>query len=207
MKLYLKAGNGSQEKFPVIARFAGLHDRFELEQWTRHNAASSPQGLRDAVSYAEEALSRWGRYQRENSAVESVEAALTLIAAKDPPPEIALLFVLEASWWEPGKPAAFAYLRRTSFGNLYLEYLAKHPLSFVPGLEFSGVSRAFFAWFGDIATKLDSSFVWWEATVDSRNGYDKLFGAENLLDKSGLNDLFAVRSECLKTLASGADKE
>ncbi len=111
-------------------RFAAESDHLALQKWTDYLADDSVQDAKDAADYACEAVRRWKTYGDKNLAPSSIDACLKQIG-QNPTSDTAILIVLEHANWKANDSFLFAYLRRTGFGNLYLEFLAKQPLEFL----------------------------------------------------------------------------
>lgn len=186
---------------PAAARFATNEDLKRLQEWSAvSKPETSPLDAKDAAQYAIEALERLTRLREKKLAASSVTEAYALIEA-NPTQEVAMLLVLDAPWWTAGRPACFAYLRRTWCGNLYLEYLSKHPVAVAtPELGFGKAMEATLAWVGEVASEIKASWVWWETTDRSEKKYVELVGARNLLH-SDVRDLIVVRPATLRNLA------
>ena len=161
--------------------------------------------MQAAGDFARQAVARWRGYADESLAAAS-QADAAKRSREAPAQEFAALLVLKAEWWfDPQQPIAFAYIRRTWTGSLYLEFMAGHPLT--EG-RVTGILRATLRCLAVLADASGAGWVWWEATKDSFPKYDWLVTDGNALSdcQPRIQDVFVVRATMLEDLLNRKQK-
>lgn len=162
-------------------RFGTGSDIERIRTWKNFLAPDATSTAKEAAEYAQESITRWEKHRDIGRVATDPEDFSSLILDKADE-DIALLLVVEAVWWQANDLFGFAYLRRTWTGSLYMEYLAKHPMttySDPPDLKVSGLTEAVLV---GLASLIDSihedcrpAWVWWESTKGSAKAYEKFF--------------------------------
>ena len=178
ISVQVKRAGGFQE---ATLRFGADADIGRIRNWKDFLAADATSTAKEAADYAQESITRWEKHRAIGRVATGPDDFSSLILAK-PDEDIALLLVVEADWWQANDLFGFAYLRRTWTGSLYMEYLAKHPMttySDPPDLKVSGLIEAVLV---GLASLIDSiredhrpAWVWWESTKGSAKVYEKFF--------------------------------
>ena len=163
-----------------------MFDASEIRYWNKFITDGAVGSAIEAADYANDSIERWQKHADKGCAIHSLEDFAVLVAQK-PKEDLVFLLVIEADWWSDDL-VAFAYFRRTWAGSLYMEYLAKHPLTANKGLPdffVGGVTEGILVGLSALidALQRDSrlaedarpSWVWWEATEGSCGGYQRFF--------------------------------
>lgn len=197
-----------QHSQPHVAtwQFAGQEDVGLLQGWSGFLRSDSSDSMRDSADFARQATARWWNYfDQKLTAVSWDDAKQRSI--QSPQQEFSALLVLKAGWWfDPDQALAFAYLRRTWSGGLYLEFLAGHPMA--EDSRISGIIRATLQCLAELARVTGGEWVWWEATKDSYEKYDGIVSTVNHMTETHprVKDLFLVKAVTLQNLLHTDEK-
>lgn len=188
------------EECAATWQFADQADIGLLQGWTGFLQTDSSDYMRDSVDFARQASARWRNYFDQGLTTGSWDDA-RMRSRESPQQEFSALLVLKAAWWfESGQTLAFAYVRRTWSAGCYLEFMAGHPMAEVS--EIRGILRATLGCMAEIALATGGDWVWWEATKDSFQKYERIVGQANLLTESEprVKDVFLVKAATLQSL-------
>jgi hypothetical protein len=166
---------------PATIRFGSDADIGRIRHWPDFIAEDATGTAIEAAGYAFDSLERFEKHRGLNRVANSPQDFDSLIQSK-PKDDFVMLLVLEAQWWQPEDLLGFAYLRRTWAGNLYMEFLAKHPLatySEPPDLKVSGVIEAVLVGLAHLLDEVGENerpeWLWWESTEGSAKVYERFF--------------------------------
>ena len=168
---------------PVQMRFGDENDLVELRRWRSSLRLRANPHVRDALEYARLASKRWAYYHRNGDAVTGLPELRSAIQSH-PRTEIAFMLIVRASWHPDSRLLGLAYCRRSWCHRLIVDFVAVHP--HVVGRlheRVRGIGTGLFHGLIQIADDLGIDMVWGEATANSAPFYEKILGAESVLDQ------------------------
>lgn len=155
-----------------------------LGLWEKDFAKDHNPVRRDCVEYAQLAHHKYSFYYRRGGCARDLPEVRELIQ-DNPLGEVCILLFLQCADFPDKNPLGFALLRRTWAGNIYLDYLATHPLIARPNshdIPLSGVGTNLLVSAFQIASSLQSKFVFIETTNMSQEYYKKVLELDESVD-------------------------
>jgi len=182
MKLTFKADVDGQPK-PVQMRFGNERDLAELRRWRSPARLRANPHVRDALEYAQLGSKRWAYYHRNGETATSLPQLHAAIQ-RNPRAEVAFMLIARAAWQPDLKLLGLAYCRRSWCHHLIVDFVAVHPhvVGQLHG-RIRGMGTGLFHGLIQIADNLGIEMIWGEATVNSAAFYEKILGAERILDQ------------------------
>lgn len=154
--------------------------RRALESWQKLVRSDPNPIARDAAELARLAYGKWAYYR---SALE-IGATLKDVVAKirdNPNAEVAVLLLAKAPQLRDRRIrmriAGVCLFRRTWCNNVFIDFLARHPLDPV-----KGAGTALLCYVARIASVIDADAIWGETTQNSAGYYAKAFGEPEIKD-------------------------
>jgi len=182
MNLTFEADVDGQQK-PVQMRFGDENDLAELRRWSSPARLRANPHVSDALEYARLASKRWAYYHRHGETVTSLPDFHSAIQSH-PRAEIAFMLIARASWQPDPKLLGLAYCRRSWCHRFVVDFVAVH--QHVVGRlheRIRGIGTGLFHGLIQIADDLGIGMIWGEATANSASFYEKILGAEAVLDQ------------------------
>ena len=182
MNLTFEADVDGQSK-PVQMSFGDENDLVELRRWRSPARLRSNPHVSNALEYARLASKRWAYYYRNGETVTSL-SQLHLTIQRRPRAEVAFMLIARASWQSDPKLLGLAYCWRSWCHRLIVDFVAVHP--HVVGRlheRIRGIGTGLFHGLIQIADSLGIEMIWGEATSNSAPFYEKILGAESVLDQ------------------------
>jgi hypothetical protein len=167
---------------PVQMRFGDEKDLVELRRWRSASRLQANPHVSDALEYARLASKRWAYYHRNGETVTSPPELHSAIQTH-PQAEIAFMLIARASWQPDLKLLGLAYCRRSWCHRLIVDFVAVHP--HVVGRlhqRIRGIGTGLFHGLIQIADELEIKMIWGEATANSAAFYERILGADRILD-------------------------
>jgi len=198
MNLTFEADVDGQPK-PVQMRYGDENDLAELRRWRSPARLRANPHVSDALEYARLASKRWAYYHRNGETVTSLPEMHSAIQ-RHPRAEIAFMLIARASWQPDLKLLGLAYCRRSWCHRLVVDFVAVHP--HVVGRlheRIRGIGTGLFHGLIQIADDLGIGMIWGEATANSASFYEKILGAEFVLDQFHIHG--QTMNHCRRELA------
>src|SRR2546430_13598659 len=182
MKLTFEADVDGQPK-PVQMRFGNDSDLAELRRWRSPARLRANPHVSDAVEYARLASKRWAYYHRNGETATTLLQLRTAIR-RNPRAEVAFMLIARASWQAGLNLIGLAYCRRSWCHRLIVDFVAVHPhvVGRLHG-RIRGIGTGLFYGLIQIADTLGIEMIWGEATANSAPFYERILGAERILDQ------------------------
>jgi len=182
MKLAFEADVDGQPR-PVQMRFGNEADLAELRRWRFPARLRANPHVRDALEYARLASKRWAYYHCNGETATSLPQLRASIQ-RNSRAEVAFMLIARASWQPEPNLIGLAYCRRSWSHRLIVDFVAVHPhvVGRLRG-RIRGIGTGLFHGLIQIADGLGIEMIWGEATVNSAPFYEKILGAESVLDQ------------------------
>ena len=147
-------------------------------------SASNP-NVSDAMELGILAFRRWREALSKGRVAESIEDVKDRIR-DNPKAEVIVLILARAPWLRGGKLAGLCHFRRTWCNHLCIDFLTRHP-SLIGKNDCRGIGTALLYFVSSVAVEINAAAIWWEATQNSAEAYQKMF------EKPAVKDLVFVR--------------
>ncbi len=167
---------------PVEMRLGNENDLAEVRRWRSPARFRANPHVRDALEYARLASKRWAYYHRNGDTAIALPQLRSAIQ-KNPRAEVAFMLIAKASWYSGSDLVGLAYCRRSWCHRLIVDFVAVHPhiVGQIHG-RIRGVGTGLFHGLIQIADRLGIETIWGEATVNSAPFYERILGADRILD-------------------------
>lgn len=115
----------------TVVEFAPFGDVSFVEKW-RETLGTTPEAIqREAADLAQLARERYLADSRVGQRYMAAPQELQDHIARDPQCEVAGLVLLKCEWFADSQIIGLCHFRRTWCNNIVVDYLAKHPLTFL----------------------------------------------------------------------------
>jgi len=154
--------------------------RGALGSWQKLVKGNPSPVAHDAAELAQLAYSKWAYYRRELEIGATLEEVMAKIR-NNPNAEVAVLLLAKAPALRNRsirmRIAGVCLFRRTWCNNIFIDFLAGHPLTPV-----KGVGSAILWYVARLASVINAEAIWGETTQNSVGYYAKLFGKQDMRD-------------------------
>ena len=154
-------------------------------KWRKNLGRDKDPVRRDAVDFANLACKRFRAHHATEIYAKKIED-IDVHKKDNPNSEVANLVIMRCDWFEESSVIGVAHFRRSWCNNLILDYLAAHPwVASKPESyprRISGVGIGLLYFISGIGARLNSKYIWGEATQNSSDAYQKFFDLKHVKD-------------------------
>lgn len=185
--VWLKDGNR------IDFTYATTKDVSTIKGWSRFSQEESNPRKLDAIEFAASAIQKWRDLRKKHRVARSMRE-IEVFVKDNPYSEVAALIVAKAVSFKRMKLLGLCLFRRTWAHNIYLDYIAVHPLLVEnPRRPIRGLGPALLYYVSCLAAELKSTdekpiqAIWGETTQNSVEFYRGLLEGKNIQDLLYLN--------------------
>jgi hypothetical protein len=176
--------NKSQQTALIV--FAARDDFDFIKGWKEKLGDDTNPYRKDAVDFADLAIQRYDADSKIGQPYARSISDVSDHVSHDRECEVAGFALLKCDWFPDSNVLGICHFRRTFCNNLVLDYLSGHPFTVRPPENYKhlvrGVGTALMCFLSRVAVSLGCTYIWGEATSDSRKFYRKIFKLDSIED-------------------------